>query len=81
MPEPAFGEEGGVEEEGGDDGAGYEEGLEGLGADVGDVGDGLVGVHGRVLGFAGGGPVDEEAEEGAEPAEGGDEGEDLGGVC
>lgn len=38
MAEVAVREEGDVEEEGGEDAAGDEEGLEGAGADVGDVG-------------------------------------------
>ena len=45
VPEPTLGEEGKVEEDGCDAAAGDEEGFEALGADVGDVGDSLIGVH------------------------------------
>ena len=52
MSEPALRGEGEVEEDGGDDAAGYEERLQALGADVGNVCYVLVGAHGGVMGVA-----------------------------
>ena len=73
MAEPAVGAEGEVQEDGGYGTAGDEEGFQGGGANVGDVGYGLPRVHGGVVAsvFVGA-PVDEQAEEGAEPDYAGD---------
>ena len=49
MPEPPLRRKGEVEEDGGDAAAGYEEGLQALGANVGNVGDALAGTHGGVV--------------------------------
>lgn len=70
MPREVHGDEGARQGEGGDDAAGYEEGLQAEGADVGDEGDvgvGLAGVAGAALGE----PVDEEREEGDGPDDAG----------
>ena len=49
VAEPALRDEGEVEEDGGYDAARDEERFEAEGADVGDVGDALIGVHARVV--------------------------------
>lgn len=68
VAQPAVGQEGDVEEDGGEDAARDEERLELLGADVADVGDRLAGLHGGVAGAVlVDAPPDQEAEEGAEP--------------
>ena len=59
MAQVAFGEEGEGEEEGCDGAAGDEEGFQVEGAHVGDVGDGLGGLHGGVLRGGGRVPLDE----------------------
>lgn len=77
VAEPAVGEEGEVEEDGGEDAAGDEEGLEVVGADVADVGDALGRRHGGVDCAVGvDDPVEEHAEEHAEPHETRYDGED-----
>lgn len=77
VAEPAVGKEGEVEEDGGEDAAGDEEGLEVVGADVADVGDGLGRRHGGVDCAVGvDDPVEEHAEEHAEPDEARYDGED-----
>ena len=45
VAEPSLGDKGQVQEDGGDDTPGDEEGLEAEGANVGNVGDVLVGGH------------------------------------
>lgn len=77
MPQPALGEEGKVEEDGGDAGTGDEEWFEPFCAYITDIGDALVGVHGGVVWFTDDIPMDEEAQEHAEPAQAGDDWEDL----
>lgn len=78
MAEVALREKGQVEGDGGDGAAGDEEGFEFSGADVADVGDGLAGGHGWVEGAVGvDDPVQEEAEEEAEPDCTGEDGEPL----
>jgi len=78
VAEPAVGAEGGIEEERGDDAADDEERLQVRGADVADVGDGSGVGHGGVVRPVGiDGPVDEQAEEHAEPDEARDDGYDL----
>lgn len=80
VPQPALGGKGQVEEDGGDGGAGDEEGLELAGANVADEGDLVVAAHPRVVrGVCVDDPVEEQAEEHAAPDEAGDDGEDLGG--
>ena len=49
VPQPTLRCKGEVEEDGGDAAAGDEEGLQALGANVGDVGDALAGAHGGVM--------------------------------
>ena len=49
VPQPTLRCKGKVEEDGGDAATGYEEGLQALGANVGDVGDALAGAHGGVM--------------------------------
>lgn len=79
MPQPALGEEGGVEGEGGEDTARDEERLHLVGADVADVGEGLAVGDGRVASAVrADDPVEEEAEEHAEPDEAREDGEPLG---
>ena len=56
VAEPALGGKGQVQEDGGHDTAGDEEGFQALGADVGDVGYVLVGGEGGVMGGAFGEP-------------------------
>lgn len=64
MAQPALGEEGQVEEDDGDGGAGDEERLELLRANVADVGDGAAALHGRVdAAVCVDDPVEEHAEE------------------
>lgn len=78
MAQPAVGAERDVEEDGGDDAAGDEERLEPAGADVADVGDALPRCHGGVvLAAPVDDPVQQQAEERAEPDDAGDDGEDL----
>lgn len=80
VAEPALGDKGGVEGDSDDDGAGDEEGLELVGANVADEGDGGTVRHGRVVAAAGvDNPVEEEAEEHAEPDEAGEDGDGLEG--
>lgn len=64
VAQPALGEEGQVEEDDGDGGAGDEERLELLRANVADVGDGAAALHGRVdAAVCVDDPVEEHAEE------------------
>lgn len=80
VAEPALGDKGEVEEDGDDDGARDEEGLELGGANVANVDNGGVRVHEAVgLLVLVDDPVQEHAEEHAEPDEAGDDGEPLGG--
>lgn len=76
MPQEALREKREIEEDSGHAGPGDEERFEGLGAYVGYVCDTLVWVHGWVVWLPTNVPVDEEAHEHAEPAEGGDDRED-----
>lgn len=77
MPQPALSHQRRVEEDSRDDGAGDKEGLEALRADVRDVSNALVGVHGAIVWAARGGPDDQHGDEHAEPCESRDDGEDL----
>ena len=63
MSQETFGQEGEIEEDGGDTGAGDEERLEGLGAHVGYICDILRRIHGWIVWFSGNVPMDEEAHE------------------
>lgn len=80
VSEPALGEEGGVKGDDHDGGAGDEEWFETEGAHVRDVGYRLLGFHRWVVRAAVRAPVDEHAEEGAEPDDSGEERE-QGGVA
>ena len=80
VSEPALGDEGGVKGDDHDGGAGDEEWFETEGAHVGDVGYRLLGFHRWVVRAAAGAPVDEHAEEGAEPDDSREERE-QGGVA
>lgn len=78
MTQPALGEEGQVEGDGGEDAARDEEGLELLGANVADIGEGLARPDRRVaLPVGVDDPVEEHAQEHAEPDEAGEDGEPL----
>ena len=78
VAEPAVGGEREVQEDGGQDTARDEERLELVRADVGDVRDVGVLRHGGVAPLVMvNNPVEEEPEEGPEPDEAGDDGEDL----
>lgn len=78
VPQPALGGKGQVEGDGGDAGAGDEERLHLEGANVADVGERHVGLEGRVAALVGAdGPLEEHAEEHAEPDEAGEDGEPL----
>lgn len=81
VAQPARGQHRGVEENADDAGPRDEEGLEDVGANVGDVDN----LDVRVLVVVGpvvvvDDPVEEHAEEHADPDEGGDDGEPLGGI-
>lgn len=78
VPQPALRQEGEVESDGGEDGAADEEGLHLVGADVADVGEGLaVGDGGIASAVRADDPVEEQAEEHAEPYEAGQDGQPL----
>lgn len=78
MAEIALREKGQVEGDGGDGATSDKKGFKFSGADVADVGDGLAGRHGWVKGAVGvDDPVQEEAEEEAEPDGAGEDGEPL----
>jgi hypothetical protein len=77
VPQPAVGQQGGVERQRRQHAAGDEERLELVGAHVGDVGDGEAGPHLGVARAVGADePVEEQAEEHGEPEEARDDGED-----
>lgn len=79
VPQPAVGGEGRVEQDGGNDAAGDEEGLEAGGADVADVGNVLRLAHGGIVSpLLIHDPEDEQAEQGGEPHDPGYDGKDLG---
>ena len=78
VPQPAVGGKRQVEKHGGEHAARDEQGLEVVGADVADVGDGLRGRHGPVVhAVLVDDPVEEEGQEGGEPDDARDDGGDL----
>lgn len=78
VSQPALRDKGQVQEDGDDAGAGDEERLELLGADVADVRDVLAGVHGRVVrAVRVDDPVQQEPKQHAEPDEARDDWEHL----
>lgn len=78
VSQPALGGKGEVEEDGGDAAAGDEEGLEGVGADVADVGNLLARGHGDVVhAVLVDDPEEEEHEEHGQPDDAGDDGQSL----
>lgn len=78
VAQDAVGEEGQVQENGGEAAAGDEERLELGGADVADVGDALAVLHGAVdLAARVDVPVDQEGEQRGQPEDAGYDGQDL----
>lgn len=76
MAQPSLRYEGQVQENGCDTRAGYKEGLEAEGTNVGNVGDGLAGIHRWVVWVADDFPPDQHGQQHAQPRAGGDDGKD-----
>jgi len=76
MSQPPFGQERKVKENSGNAGTSDEEWFERFGSNVRNVGYGLRGIHRWVVRTTVDVPMDEQAEEHAQPAEARDDGED-----
>lgn len=82
MTQPSVGEEGEVEKDGRDAAACDKQRLKLGGTNIADVGNVLVGSHGRVVrSMRVDDPVQEQPQEHPQPDEAGDDGEDLDDSC